>query len=72
MTTPAARNLLNAVAAELKTDDRQKVIMTTLALMVKEGGIQVETAYEMIFGEGSWQRLCESSWESLHNLAQAA
>lgn len=65
-----ATELLNAIAESLNITDKNTCINVAMAMLVKEGGISVESAFELLFGEGSWVQFCGNIYDALH--AQAA
>lgn len=60
-----ATELLNAIAEELNTTDRATCINVALAMLVKEGGVSVEAAVELLFGKGAWKDMCGLVYDQL-------
>ncbi|HEX2615448.1 MAG TPA: hypothetical protein VHL10_08130 [Nitrososphaera sp.] len=65
-----ATELLNAIAESLNTSDKNTCINVAMAMLVKEGGVSVESAFELLFGAGSWEQFCGNVYDALR--AQAA
>lgn len=57
--------LLNAIAEALSTTDRNLCIIVAMQMLVKEGGLTVEAAFETVFGEGSWLNFCGNIYDAL-------
>lgn len=59
-----ATNLLNAIADELKTTDKNMVINVALNMLVKSG-VAVDAAFDMLFGEGAYKRFAGQVYDAL-------
>lgn len=57
--------LLNAIAEALNTTDRNLCINVAMSMLVNEGGLTVEAAFETVFGEGSWVTFCGNVYDAL-------
>lgn len=62
MTT--ATNLLNAIAAELNTTDKELCINVALAMIVKTG-VAVNEAFDLLMGEGAYVRFAGQVYDAL-------
>lgn len=62
MTT--ATNLLNAIAEELKTTDKNLCIDVALAMIVKTG-VAVDVAFDMLLGKGSYKKFADQAYDAL-------
>lgn len=62
--TAAALNLLNAIAAELNTTDKNLCISVAISMLVKSG-VAVDAAFELLFGEGSFKEFTGSVYDAL-------
>ena len=60
----AATNLLNAVAAELNTTDKNLVVNVAMSMIVKSG-VAVDAAFDMLFGEGAYKKLAGDVYHAL-------
>lgn len=60
-----ATELLNAIAESLNTTDKNTCISVAMAMLVKEGGVSVEDAFELLFGEGSYERFAGQVYDAL-------
>lgn len=60
-----ATELLNAIAEALNTTDKTTCINVALCMLTKEGGVSVESAFEMLFGEGAWLKFCGNVYDAL-------
>lgn len=59
-----AANLLNAIAEELKTNDKNVVISVAISMLVKSG-VAVDAAFDLLFGEGAYVRFAGQVYDSL-------
>jgi hypothetical protein len=59
-----ATNLLNAIAAELNTTDKNLCINVAMSMLVKSG-VAVDEAFELLFGEGAYKRFSGQVYEAL-------
>lgn len=59
-----AANLLNAIAEELKTDDKNVVIGVAISMLVKSG-VAVDAAFDLLFGEGAYVRFAGQVYDAL-------
>ncbi len=59
-----ATALLNAIAAELNTTDRSLCINVAMAMLVKTG-VTVADAFELLFGEGAYERFAGQVYDAL-------
>ena len=59
-----AANLLNAIAAELNTTDKEMVINVALAMIVKTG-VAVDAAFDLLLGEGAFKRFAGQVYDAL-------
>lgn len=59
-----AANLLNAIAEELKTDDKNVVISVAISMLVKSG-VAVDAAFDLLFGEGAYVRFAGQVYDAL-------
>jgi hypothetical protein len=59
-----ATNLLNAIADELKTTDKNLVIKVAMSMLVKSG-VTVDSAFDMLFGEGAYKRFAGQVYDAL-------
>jgi hypothetical protein len=62
MTTPTT--LLNAIAAELNTTDKEMVINVALAMIVKTG-VAVDAAFDLLLGEGAFVKFAGQVYDAL-------
>lgn len=56
---------LNEVATLLNTTDKNVVFSAVIHTLVKAGGVAVDVAFEMVFGEGSYQRFAGQVYDAL-------
>jgi hypothetical protein len=63
-------NFLNQIAAAMGTKDKTIVINTAVAMLVKSG-VDLETAFDMIVGEGAYKKLAGDVWTALRAKAAA-
>lgn len=59
-----ATNLLNAIATELNTTDKTLCINVALSMLVKTG-VAVDAAFDLLFGEGAYQRFAGQVYDAL-------
>ena len=59
-----AATLLNAIAAELNTNDKTLCINVALAMMVKSG-VAISAAMDTLFGEGSYKAMAGQVYDQL-------
>lgn len=59
-----ATNLLNAIAAELNTADKEMVINVALAMIVKSG-VAVDAAFDLLLGEGAFKRFAGQVYDAM-------
>ena len=59
-----ATNLLNAIAEELNTTDKNLCISVALSMLVKQG-VAVDEAYDTLFGEGAYKKFAGMVYDSL-------
>jgi hypothetical protein len=59
-----ATNLLNMIAAKIGTTDKNLVISTAIAMLVKSG-VDVAAAFDMIVGEGAYKKMAGEVWTEL-------
>jgi hypothetical protein len=59
-----ATNLLNAIADELKTDDKNLVINVAMSMLVKSG-VAVDDAFDLLFGEGAYKKFAGQIYHAL-------
>ena len=59
-----ATNLLNAIAEELNTTDKDMVINVALAMIVKTG-VAVDAAFDLLLGEGAYKRFAGQVYDAL-------
>lgn len=57
-------NLLNMIAEELNTTDKNLVISVAMSMLVKSG-VAVDAAFEMLFGEGAWEKFAGNVYDAL-------
>lgn len=57
-------NLLNTIAAEIGSTDKNEVITLAIGILVKMGA-PVDRATDAILGEGSYTKLAHKVWEDL-------
>lgn len=62
--TPAASNLLNAIAEELNTADKNQVINVALSMLTKSG-VAVDAAFDLLFGEGAYKKFAGQVYDAL-------
>jgi hypothetical protein len=60
----AATNLLNAIAEELNTTDKNLCITVALNMMVKMG-VEVDAAFDLLFGEGAYKKFAGQVYDAL-------
>lgn len=60
----AATNLLNAIADELKTTDKNLVINVAMSMLVKSG-VAVDAAFDLLFGEGAYKKFAGQVYDAL-------
>ena len=65
-TTQKAVELLNTIAAELGTEDKNACISIAIKMLV-DSGKTVREAFEIIFGEGSYEKMAEKIYSSLRS-----
>lgn len=56
---------LNQVAELLGTTDKNVVFSAVIQTLVKQGGIPVRDAFEMVFGEGSYMKFAGEIYHAL-------
>ncbi len=59
-----ATNLLNAIAAELNTTDKNLVISVALKMLV-DAGAAVDEAFDSLLGEGAYSRFAGQVYDAL-------
>lgn len=59
-----ATDLLNAIAEELNTTDKNLCINVALNMLVKTG-VSIDDAFDLLFGEGSYKRFAGQVYEAL-------
>lgn len=59
-----AANLLNAIATELNTADKNLIISVAMSMLVKSG-VAVDEAFELLFGEGAYKRFAGQVYDAL-------
>lgn len=59
-----ATNLLNAIAEELNTTDKNLCINVALSMMVKTG-VAIDEAFDLLFGEGAYKRFAGQAYDAL-------
>lgn len=64
-------NLLNMIAEELNTTDKNLVISVAMNMLVKSG-VAVDAAFEMLFGEGAWEKFAGNVYDALRAKAATA
>lgn len=60
----AATNLLNAIAEELNTTDKNLCINVAMSMLVKSG-VSVDAAFDLLFGEGAYKKFAGQVYEAL-------
>jgi len=60
----AATNLLNAIADEMSTTDKNQCINVALAMLVKTG-VAVDAAFDMLLGEGAYKKFAGQVYDAL-------
>ena len=65
MKTQAA-NLLNLIAAELDTKDKNACISVAIKMLV-DSGLAVNEAFDTLFGEGAYVKMAGDVYDSLRN-----
>jgi len=60
----AATDLLNAIAAELKTEDKKTVICVAMSMLTKSG-LEVDIAFDLFFGEGAYKKFAGQVYDAL-------
>lgn len=63
-----ATELLNAIAEELNTTDKNLCINVALSMMVKTG-VAIDEAFDMLFGEGSYKRFAGQVYDAMRSKA---
>jgi hypothetical protein len=61
---PFTATQMNEVATLLNTNDKNVVINAVLATLVKSG-IAIDTATDMVFGEGAYKKLAGEVYRAL-------
>jgi hypothetical protein len=64
-------NLLNMIAEELNTTDKNLVISVAMSALVKSGA-EVDVAFELLFGEGAWKKFAGNLYDALRAKAATA
>lgn len=59
-----ATELLNAIAEELKTTDKNLVINVAMSMLVKSG-VAIDEAFDLLFGEGAYKRFSGHVYDAL-------
>ena len=62
--SPAALKLLNAIADELNTTDKNLCITVALNVLVKTG-VEIDEAFDLLFGEGAYKRFAGLVYDAL-------
>ena len=65
MKTQAA-DLLNLIAAELNTEDKNACISVAIKMLV-DSGLAVNEAFDALFGEGAYLKMAGNIYHSLRN-----
>ncbi len=60
----AATNLLNAIADELNTTDKNLCINVAMSMLV-QSGVAVDAAFDLLFGEGAYKKFAGQVYEAL-------
>lgn len=63
--SPEALNLLNAIADATGIADKNTVISLAISMLVRETGVDIKMAYELVFGPGSWEDMLLDVYNSL-------
>lgn len=59
-----ATALLNLIATEIGSTDKNEVITLAIGLLVKQGA-PIELAVDAIMGEGAYKKLAEHVWTAM-------
>lgn len=57
-------NLLNAIAAELNTTDKEMAINVALAMIVQTG-VAVDAAFDLLLGDGAFKRFAGQVYDAM-------
>lgn len=70
--SPEALNLLNAIADATGITDKSTVISLAISMIVKETGVEIRVAFELVFGADSWDAMLIEVYEALRAKAAQA
>lgn len=59
-----ATNLLNAIAQELNTTDKNLCINVAMTMLVKSG-VAADAAFDLLFGEGAFKKFSGQVYDAL-------
>lgn len=59
-----ATDLLNAIAEELNTTDKNLVINVALSMLIKSG-VAVDAAFDLLFGAGAYKEFAGMVYDAL-------